>query len=70
MWRDVLFWMAAAACVVAQVAIIRSSVRPYAPDPENDRVPRPHTGLEVAWVLLPAVVLVIVFAYTWRAIHP
>ena len=66
---DALFWVAAVSCFVAQVAIIRSTLRPHVLGPGSERVPRPRTGVEVAWVLLTAVVLIGVFALTWRAMH-
>lgn len=66
---DAIFWIAAVCCLVAQVAIVRSTLRPYQPAPENTQVPRPRTAVEVAWVLLPALALAGVFALTWQAIH-
>jgi heme/copper-type cytochrome/quinol oxidase subunit 2 len=66
---DAIFWIAALFCLVAQLAILRSTMLPHAPGPGSERVPRPRTAVEVAWVLLPALVLVAVFALTWRAIH-
>ena len=66
---DAIFWIAALFCLVAQVAIIRSTMLPHVPGPGSERVPRPRTAVEVAWVLLPALVLVGVFALTWHAIH-
>ncbi len=66
---DAIFWIAAVSCLVAQVAIVRSTIMPHVPGPGSERVPRPRPGVEVAWVLLPALVLAGVFALTWRAIH-
>lgn len=66
---EAIFWVAAACCLVAQVAIIRSVLLPHAPTPGPDQVPRPRTGTEIAWALLPALALIGVFALTWRAIH-
>ncbi len=66
---DVIFWTAAVCCLVAQVAIIRSTLRPHVPAPAGRQVPRPRTAVEVAWVLLPALVLAGVFVLTWHAIH-
>ena len=66
---DVIFWIAAVSCLVAQVAIVRSTILPHVPGPGSERVPRPRTGPEVAWVLLPACVLAGVFALTCREIH-
>ncbi len=66
---EAIFWIAAVCCLVAQVAIIRSALSPHDPAPGSEQVPRPRTGLEVVWTLLPALVLIGVFALTWRAMH-
>jgi heme/copper-type cytochrome/quinol oxidase subunit 2 len=66
---DAIFWIAAACCLVAQVAIVRSTLIPHVPGPGSERVPRPRTIVEAVWVLLPALALIGVFALTWRAIH-
>lgn len=66
---DLLFWVALACCAVAQIAIIRSvllvtpSVRPGEPAPVSRR------ATELAWAVLPAVVLAALFWVTWRAMH-
>lgn len=67
---DAIFWVAAVCCLVAQVAIVRSTLRPHTPAPAGQQVPRPRTAAEVAWVLLPALLLIGVFALTWRTMHP
>jgi heme/copper-type cytochrome/quinol oxidase subunit 2 len=71
MLGDVIFWIAAVCCLVAQVAIIRSAFTPYQPASGSERVPlpRPRTGVEVAWTLLPALLLIGVFALTWHTMH-
>jgi len=66
---EAIFWIAAVCCLVAQVAILRSVLLPHAPTAGADRVPRPRTGAEIAWALLPALALIGVFALTWRAMH-
>jgi heme/copper-type cytochrome/quinol oxidase subunit 2 len=63
-----LFWAAVACCVVAQAAILRAALRAPAATVAA-RVPRPRRAAEVAWVLVPAIVLTLVLAFTWRAIH-
>ncbi|MDE3128446.1 MAG: hypothetical protein KGL38_10600 [Gemmatimonadota bacterium] len=67
---DAIFWIAAVCCLVAQAAIIRSTLRPHVPAPAGQQVPRPRTPVEVAWVLLPALILAGVFVLTWHAMHP
>lgn len=66
---DAIFWIAAACCLVAQVAILRSTLMPHEPGPGSAQVPRPRTAAELAWVLLPALALVGVFALTWQTMH-
>ncbi|HEY5218171.1 MAG TPA: hypothetical protein VIJ16_00105 [Gemmatimonadaceae bacterium] len=66
---EAIFWIAAACCLVAQVAILRSTLAPHEPAPGSERVPRPRTAVEFIWVLLPAIMLLGVFALTWSAMH-
>jgi len=65
---EAIFWIAAACCLVSQFAILRAALR--APDaPPDPQVPRPHPAWEAAWGILPALVLIGVFALTWKAMH-
>ena len=68
---DILFWIAVVCCVIAQVAIARSTLgaraRSVVPRPG---VPRPRRAIEIAWTVLPAVGLALALIMTWRAIHP
>ena len=72
--RSALFWIAAACCVLAEVAILRSLLFGRAREAERAhardsspvaRSPRP---VEIAWALLPAVGLLFVLYLTWRAV--
>ena len=67
---DILFWIAVVCCVIAQVAIARSTLgaraRSVVPRPG---VPRPRRSIEIAWTVLPAVGLALALFMTWRAIH-
>lgn len=69
-----LFWMCVACAVVAQGFIIRS-VRGIAharvPDaPVGDSaMPRRRDTLELLWATLPAVALVVLMWFTWRAVQ-
>jgi hypothetical protein len=73
--RSALFWIAAACCVVAELAILRSLLFGNARDAERQiaasgpgavsRSPRP---VEIAWALLPAIGLIFVLYLTWRAL--
>jgi heme/copper-type cytochrome/quinol oxidase subunit 2 len=74
-WTEATFWVAAVACAVAQVAIVRSVfvARPPADGPAGADAPRPapaRRGPEVAWAVLPALALAAVLVFTWRAMHP
>ncbi|MCU0622524.1 MAG: hypothetical protein MUF53_01525 [Gemmatimonadaceae bacterium] len=62
--RRVVFWVAAAAIVVAQVAILRTA-RAYVQAPaQADR--RPTPWLEAFWAVAPAVGLLVMLAFAWR----
>ena len=58
------FWVAAAICVVAQLALVRSGLRAR-PEITPGRAARLK---EVAWALLPAILLGAVLVATWRTI--
>jgi hypothetical protein len=66
---DILFWLAVGSCVVAQAAIFRAVLATGGASAQTGSVPRPRTGAEVAWALIPAVGLALVLALTWRAMH-
>ena len=67
---DLMFWVALVCCAVAQIAIIRSVfiVTPSAAS-GAERATVPRRATELAWALLPAVVLAALFWATWRAMH-
>ena len=64
-----LFWVAVACCLTAQIAIVRSVVRPRQQDGSGTLVPRTRYAVELAWTLIPAAVLVLVLVLTWQALH-
>jgi heme/copper-type cytochrome/quinol oxidase subunit 2 len=67
---DAIYWSAVVCCVVAQIAILRSALarhRPPAGAPAT--LPPVRRGVELVWALLPALALVGVLAFTWRAIR-
>ncbi|HWJ21516.1 MAG TPA: hypothetical protein VNS52_04100 [Gemmatimonadaceae bacterium] len=68
---DALFWIAAALCAFAQVAILRSALftrgMPAAP---GSTLPPLRRAVEVAWAVLPAIALAALLVFTWRAMHP
>ena len=63
-----IFWIAAAACVVAEIAILRST---YAARRvfKSDLVPAASRGGEITWAIIPAVMLVVLLGATWRRIE-
>jgi hypothetical protein len=63
-----LFWTSVACCLIAQLFIIRS-VRGarHLPGPSAG-MPRQRGGLELLWVVLPAVGLALLLLFTWRAV--
>ena len=71
-----LFWLSVICCVVAEVAIVRATLRvsrlsgePVATAPSGtSAMPRPRRGLELLWVVLPALALAVVLGATWRAV--
>ena len=67
--RLLLFWTSAVCCLVAQVLIVRSvlAVRRL-PEPHPE-LARSRDGVELFWAVLPAVALVVLFFFTWRAIE-
>jgi len=65
---DVIFWCAALCCALSQAAIVRSALRARAQRP--DGTASPPRAIEVAWTIVPALMLALVLAFTWRALHP
>jgi heme/copper-type cytochrome/quinol oxidase subunit 2 len=71
--RTALFWIAAACCVFAEVAILRSLLFGRARRAEQQHYTgalggRSSRPVEIAWALLPAVGLLFVLYLTWRAV--
>lgn len=75
---DTLFWLAVALCSVAQLFILKAVFVP-APPPMGGpaeagraagRLRPASRPLEMAWVVLPAVGLVLLFLWAWQLKHP
>ena len=62
---DAIFWIAVVLCTVAQVALLRSFFL-GASRPSREAAAA-FRATETAWAVLPAVVLVGLFAATWQA---
>jgi hypothetical protein len=65
---EVIYWLAVAACAVAQLAILGAVFSPRQTDPVST-IPRSSRGTEILWAVIPAAGLAVLFAATWRAIH-
>lgn len=62
---DLIFWICAAAILVAQVMILRSTRRGMLIGPASARTP-----LEWAFAVGPAVAVILLLIATWRTMHP
>jgi heme/copper-type cytochrome/quinol oxidase subunit 2 len=63
-----VFWIAAACCAVAQVALIWSAIRaPMSGSTESASMRMPSRASEIAWTIIPAIGLAVLLAFTWRA---
>ena len=80
-----LFWISVAVCALAELAIVAATARASrrASDPRIAGIPgdvpevdgaRPlpatRRWLEVLYAAAPALVLALLFVFTWRAMHP
>jgi hypothetical protein len=70
--RDVVFWIAVLSCACGQAMIVRSALRArihaaHANTPAG--IAQPRASSELAWTLLPALVLGATLVITWHAIH-
>jgi heme/copper-type cytochrome/quinol oxidase subunit 2 len=65
---ETIFWIAAVACAVAQIAILRST---YAARRANksELVPASSQKSEAAWAVIPAVALGAVLLASWQRIE-
>jgi hypothetical protein len=77
-FSDIIFWLAAVAAIVGQVAIIwtlplLSRKNGSLPPLSTSGAIRPLSKkgfAEVVWAVLPGLALLLILAFTWRAIHP
>ena len=65
---ETIFWIAAAACALAELAILRFSLGARSTN-RSELVPSASRGGEIAWAVVPALALVLVFGATWRRIE-
>jgi heme/copper-type cytochrome/quinol oxidase subunit 2 len=70
----ILFFVIAAAIVVAQLFILRSTARGMryaAPAADGARASASrNSSLEWAYAVVPAIALVVLLIFSWRAMHP
>jgi heme/copper-type cytochrome/quinol oxidase subunit 2 len=65
---EAIFWIAAVACVVAEIAILRSTYAARRVEKSN-LVPSSSRGGEITWAILPAVMIAFLLAATWRRVE-
>ncbi len=64
---EAIFWIAALACVAAQIALLRSSFN-VKNEKRSELVPASPRSVELAWAILPALVLSVLLFATWRKV--
>lgn len=68
--NSAMFWIAAVLCAVAQVALVWSAIRaPMSGSPQSASMRMPSRASEIAWTVVPAIGLVVLLVFTWRATH-
>jgi len=65
---EMLFWIAALACAVAELAILRFTFAARRVG-KSELVPAASRGRELAWAIIPAVVLSSLLVVTWQRIE-
>ena len=64
---EAIFWIAALACVAAQIALLRSSFK-MKKGSKSELVPASPRPVELAWAILPALALSVLLFATWRKV--
>ena len=64
-----IFWIAAALCVIAELAILRAAFRPGGMSGDSGPMPHSPRGAEMLWAVIPAIALAALLAATWQAVH-
>lgn len=65
---EAIFWIAALACVVAEIAILRSTYAARRVE-KSDLVPAAPRAGEIAWAIIPPVALSLLLVVTWQRIE-
>ena len=66
---EIIFWIGAVACAVAQIAILRAVFSPRLNVESQTTMPHSSRGAEILWAVIPAIGLAVLLAATWRAVH-
>ncbi|MDQ3672782.1 MAG: hypothetical protein M3365_00170 [Gemmatimonadota bacterium] len=62
---EAIFWIAALACIAAQIALLRSSFN-IRQDKKSELVPASPRSTELTWAVLPALILSVLLFATWQ----
>jgi heme/copper-type cytochrome/quinol oxidase subunit 2 len=65
---ETIFWIAAVACVIAELAILRSTFAARSSQ-KSTLVPSASPRSEVVWAILPGLALAFLLTATWRRIE-
>jgi heme/copper-type cytochrome/quinol oxidase subunit 2 len=65
---ETIFWIAVVACVVAEIAILRSTYVARRVE-KSAMVPAAPARGEIVWAIIPALGLSVVFILTWQRIE-
>jgi heme/copper-type cytochrome/quinol oxidase subunit 2 len=65
---EAIFWIGALACVGAEIMILKSSFAASRSN-KSELVPTASRGSELAWAILPAIVLSVLLLATWRKVE-
>ncbi|MFL5483358.1 MAG: hypothetical protein ACJ8AK_14350 [Gemmatimonadaceae bacterium] len=65
---ETIFWVAALACAVAEIAILRSLIA-HRRAQHSNLVPAGSPITELIWGVVPAIGLALVLFFTWRRIQ-
>ena len=64
---EIIFWIAAAVCIIAELALLRSAFMPRSTGEAN--LSHPTRGGDMLWAVIPAIGLMFLLAATWRAVN-
>lgn len=65
---DAIFWIAAIACVIAEIAILRSTYVAQRVE-KSALVPAARQSGEIVWAIIPALGLSVLLAFTWQKVQ-